>query len=107
VIHVDQPRLDPRHDGSEPSLALDERPVPQILAVDGEHVERDEVRPVAALTVFDAGRSLPRWSFAVGPHQVVRSSSRIVRVSSTAMISDRVIVFCCFLAKRRPTEQVS
>jgi hypothetical protein len=33
--------------GAEPALALKDGTVAQILAVDGEHVERDEVRPVA------------------------------------------------------------
>lgn len=48
VIVVDQPRVYPRHDGSQSPLPFEQRAFSQILAVDREHVERHEVRPVPA-----------------------------------------------------------
>jgi hypothetical protein len=33
VIHVDEPGLNPRHDGPEPALALEDRPITEILPV--------------------------------------------------------------------------
>jgi hypothetical protein len=47
-IDVQQTGVDPRHDRAQAALAFDQRAIPEVLAVDAEHIERVEVRPLAA-----------------------------------------------------------
>ncbi len=56
VVHVEQPRLNPRHDGLQPALPLEQRPVAHILAFDGQQVEGHKGRPVPPKQQLNCGR---------------------------------------------------
>jgi hypothetical protein len=52
IVDVEQSGLNSRHDAAQAPLALGERTIAEILAIDREHVERVEARPVAAEQQF-------------------------------------------------------
>src|SRR5262249_29588094 len=48
MVDVPKPRGEPRYESLQAPLALEERPITEVLAVDFEQVEGAEIRPVAA-----------------------------------------------------------